>query len=262
MNDSPLRFEFEDGLAQITLDRPQKRNALSQVMIEGMLQSVRATTSEETARLLVLAAEGPVFCAGMDLGEMQDRAGRPNAAELWQRDARLYRDLLVGLLELPVPTVAVVQGPGLAGGLGLVLACDIVLAAEDAFFALPEPKRGITAAVVTPLLVHRIGPGPADYVLLSGERLSAEDAHRWGLCHRLVPGEHLEERRRELTESILEGAPGALAMTKRFLLESAFPDSVQQMDAAMRLSAEARETDEAREGLQAFLEKRRPQWGP
>ena len=131
----------------------------------------------------MLSANGPAFCAGMDLDEMQGRADAPNADDEWDKDASDYRDLLVAILKLDVPTLAVVQGPAIAGGFGLVLACDLVLASSAARFALPEPKRGISPAVVSPLLIYRIGVGPATPLLLAGQVLTAEAAFRVGLCH-------------------------------------------------------------------------------
>lgn len=263
MPDALVRFDphrQHEGVVQITLDRPQKRNALSRDLIAQLTHAVARAAADPAARLVVLAAEGPVFCAGMDLTEMQDCAARPDAPQLWQDDTRAYRDLLVALVTIPVPTLAVVQGPAVAGGLGLVLACDLVLASDAATFALPEPQRGITAAIVAPLLTYRIGPGQAGYLLLSGRSLSAHDAFRIGLCHELSPADEIAGRCDDLIRSILRGAPSALALTKRHLLDTAGRHLPAALDAAMALSAKARETADAREGLAAFLEKRPPSW--
>jgi len=196
----------------------------------------------------------------MDLGEMQQRASQSNAAELWQEDARVYRNLLFSLFTLPIPTLAVVGGPALAGGLGIVLACDMVLAAEEAFFSLPEPKRGITAAVVLPLLIFRIGAGRANSMALSGRNIEAAEALRIGLSHEVVAAGQLEEHRETWCRSILSGAPGALAKTKQHLLDCAALSMKQQLETGNQISAEARSTPEAREGLAAVLEKREPNW--
>lgn len=262
MNDPLIRFKIENDVARIVLNRPGKRNALSRTVIDQLSDAVDQIAADESSRLLIFSADGPVFCAGMDLMEMQQRASDPNAEVLWQDDARHYRDLLAALFTLPMPTVAVVQGPALAGGVGLVLACDIVLAAEDAYFCLPEPKRGITAAVVAPLLVYRIGAGPAHYLLLSAERVSAGTGHRMGLCHEVVAGSQLLKRAEELESKILGCGPSALKITKQHVLASAGAHLLEQLDAGMMVSAQARGTDEAREGLAAFLEKRDPDWQP
>ena len=261
-NNELVKNNITDGIARIVLSRSDKRNALSRELIDQLTEAVGSVEADASIRLLVLAAEGSVFCAGMDLGEMQGRASQSNASELWKQDTRVYHYLLVKLFRLTVPTLAVVQGPALAGGLGLVLACDMVLASETAFFSLPEPKRGITAAVVSPLLIHRIGPGAATQLLLSGEQVSAADAHRIGLCHGVVTADKLDARERELASSIMTGAPSALAMTKQLLIDNVWPELSKQLESGMRVSAQARETADAREGLAAFLEKREPNWSP
>ena len=256
-------FEVAAGTGRLVLNRPHKRNALSRQLLDELLDAVRRVEVDRSVRVLVLEAEGPVFCAGMDLAEMQSRAGRPDAAELWREDTRIYRELIERLFRLPIPTMAVVQGPLLAGGVGLVLACDIVLAAAEASFSLPEPQRGITAAVVTPLLNYRLGPGAASYALLSGQTVSAADALRMGLCHELLAaGVSPAARRDALLAAILAGAPSALALTKSTLQRCAAEDLSRQLDFAMQVSASARETEDAREGLAAFLEKRLPSWAP
>lgn len=255
-----VKLEVEGGIARITLCRSSKRNALTREFLHQIARAVDQTAADSSVRLLVLSAEGPVFCAGMDLGEMQQRATQPDASEQWKADTQVYRDLLASLLTLSVPTLAVVQGAALAGGLGLVLACDMVLAAENASFSLPEPVRGISAAVVAPLLIYRIGSGMATYLLLSGRRISATEGHHMGLCHEIVAADQLAERERELSASILSGAPSALVMTKQHIIDCAGEKLLKQLDRGMQISAEARETSDAREGLAAFLEKRKPSW--
>jgi methylglutaconyl-CoA hydratase len=155
-----------------------------------------------------------------------------------------------------------VQGPAIAGGFGLVLACDLVLASTAARFALPEPKRGISPAVVSPLLLYRIGAGPAMPLLLAGTTLTGEEALRLGLCHQIVAPEQVAASRLEWAASILTGAPGALAMTKRLVRRFTQETLLAQLEAGRKVSAEARSTAEAREGLAAFLEKREPDWNP
>ncbi|MEX0704391.1 MAG: enoyl-CoA hydratase-related protein [Planctomycetales bacterium] len=262
MADPIFRTEIAGGVARVTLNRPQKRNALTRELIGLFAESLAAIRGDESVRLVIVAAEGPVFCAGMDLGEMQGRAGSPNAAEEWREDTRVYRELVERLYRFPLPTLAVLQGPVLAGGVGIVAACDLVLAAEGAFFALPEPQRGITAAVVAPLLIRRAGIAGASHLLLSGRNLSAEAAMRMGLCHEVVPASDLDARVSDWASSILTGSPSALAITKRLLLDAAGDALSEQLDAAMEISARARETADAREGLAAFLDKRPPAWQP
>jgi methylglutaconyl-CoA hydratase len=251
---------IDGGIARLTLNRPEKRNALRREIIESLLELVRQVAANESVRVLVLAATGEVFCAGMDLGEMQERAAGKAAAAEYQRDSRVYCELLTAILELQIPTIAAVHGPALAGGMGLVCACDLVIAAESAFFMLPEPMRGITAAMVTPLLVHRMGPGPAGYMLLSEEKISAVDARRMGLCHDIVPLSEIDSRVNRLIRSILGGSPAAFAITKQHIRDCLSYDLVSLVRQSVDVSAQARETADAREGLAAFLEKRSPSW--
>ena len=213
-----IEVEFANGVGRLTLNRPDKRNALKRDFI-GEIQKGIAELKQhgQELRVFVLAAKGSVFCAGMDLGEMQQRAQSADGAQEWQRDSEIYCEVLTELFQLEVPTIAAVSGPALAGGMGMVLACDLLVASENAFFMLPEPMRGITAAMVTPLLIHRIGAGPASYMLLSGERVSAADAKGLNLCHDVVSVEAMDERIESLTASVLTGSRSALAITKKHI---------------------------------------------
>ncbi len=255
-----VKTELEAGVGRIILDRPDKRNALKREFIEQLLAAVVALKSDDSLRVLVLQAEGSVFCAGMDLGQMQDRAQSADSKQEWQRDSEVYCQLLIELYELSVPTIAALQGPVLAGGVGLVLACDLIVAADRAFFMLPEPIRGITAAMVTPLLIHRVGAGPAAQLLLSNERMSAIRAMKIGLCYDVVADHELNKRVETLVGSMLAGSKSALAITKQHLADCSNGTLVDQIKMSMQVSAEARETADAREGLAAFLEKREPAW--
>jgi methylglutaconyl-CoA hydratase len=249
-----------DGVVQLTLNRPQKRNALTREMLAELLARLNDVASLADVRCVVLAANGPAFCAGMDLTQMQETAARSDAPSIWRSDTQMYHDVVLALFQLPMPTLAVVQGGAIAGGLGLVLACDLVLAADTAIFSLPEPKRGITAAIVTPLLVYRTGPAGAALLLLSGAAIDSRRAQQLGICQTVVEATQLDASADELVQSVLSGAPGALVLTKRQLRTSTAGNLAAQLADAALVSARARETTEAREGLAAFLEKRVPAW--
>jgi len=262
MSDSHLCTTAKHGVAWLTLNRPEKRNALTRTLLAELLVDVRRMAANSEVRVILLNSTGPVFCAGMDLAEMQEVAQSPDAEMFWQQDAQLFCDLLTALFTAPKPVIAVLQGPVLAGGVGLVLACDLVLAADTAFFSLPEPRRGIVASIVTPLLAYRATAGGASSLLLSGERIAAPRARECGLCHDVVTAEELSERTDELISAVLSGSPQALAETKHQLMATAGANVVQQLEAAVDASAAARKTTDAREGLAAFLEKRSPHWQP
>ena len=259
---SLVRSSLDQGVGRITLARPEKRNALSRELISELTQAVDQLAADPALRVLVLAAEGSVFCAGMDLGEMQQRAADPDGAAQWQKDSEVYAELLSKLFHLPVPTIAAMQGPALAGGVGMILACDLVVAAEGSFVMLPEPMRGITAAMVTPFLVFRVGGGPATQMLLCGRRISAQRCHELGLVYQLADGDDLDTTVQRVTTSVLSGSPAALAITKRHLHSCAAAQLDALLQASIGVSAEARQSDDAREGLDAFLEKRDPAWCP
>lgn len=251
----------ETGLIRISLNRPARRNALTRQMLHDLKEALEQVQQLSHARLLILQSTGTVFCAGMDLGEMQERAAAADKEQQWHKDSEIYCEVLELLFTLPIPTVAAIQGPVLAGGVGLVLACDLLLATKNVFFALPEPMRGITAAMVTPYLNFRVGAGVATQWLLSGERIVAQQALSSGLCIDVVAEDELDARLEKLSSNVLTGSPSALAITKRHLHDCA--DSKAVLDWArcsIDVSAVARQTDDAREGLAAFLEKRQPNW--
>lgn len=257
---SELLVSTANQVTQITLNRPAKRNALTRGMLTELLKVLRNLPGD--TRLVVLRSEGAVFCAGMDLQEMQDTAALPNAAEIWQQDSEVYRRVLETLTFTPCPTLCVVQGPALAGGVGLVLACDLVLATDTANFALPEPKRGIIAAMVLPLLTLRIGHSAASWLLLSGQTLFLDAARRYGLVHQTATSATIEQDVTATINAVLTGAPGALQATKQQLLKPIAGRLRSDWDDAEEASAAARNQPEAREGLQAFLERRSPIWIP
>ena len=256
---SLVKKAIDSGVATVTLCRSEKRNALSRELLTQLSAAVTEVLADPQTRVLVLKAEGKVFCAGMDLAEMQARAQSEDGQKEWMQDSKDYCELLVTLYTAKVPTIAALQGPVLAGGVGMVLACDFVVSVEEAFFALPEPQRGITAAMVTPLLVHRVGAGPAGHLLLSGRRQSAKDAALTGLVYE-VAADPLDTAVSSLAESIMLGSPEALTITRRHLDEVGGNDLVARIRQSIEVSAQARASEDAREGLAAFLEKRKPNW--
>jgi enoyl-CoA hydratase/carnithine racemase len=244
----------------IILDRPDKRNAISRQMMADLAQALDDLHQERKVRAVILTGAGTAFCAGMDLSEMQATSTQPDAPLQWHNDAMQYRELLDKMLSFPKPIIAAVNGPAMAGGAGLLLASDIVVAASDATFGLPEPRRGIVAGMVAPLLVFRIGAGQAANLLLTARTIAAAEAFRMGLYHELVERDLVWARAQELSGEIAKSAPGALQLTKRLLNETIGEHLGTLLTAGAADSATARTTDAAREGLAAFLEKREPKW--
>jgi methylglutaconyl-CoA hydratase len=244
----------------IMLNRPDKRNALSRAMLNDLLQAFDDLHQERKVRAVILTGSGSSFCAGMDLAEMRDTSQQENPYAQWHDDALLYRDLLEMMLRFPKPIIAAVNGPAVAGGAGLILASDLVLAVPEAKFGLPEPRRGIVAGLVSPLLVFRIGGGHAANLLLSAKIISADEARRIGLYHEIVKSENIWVHAHELAAECAKSAPEALQLTKRMLNETIGEHLSTLLSAGAAVSATARTTEAAVEGLTAFLEKREPKW--
>jgi enoyl-CoA hydratase/carnithine racemase len=244
----------------IVLHRPDKRNALTRQMLTDLTEAFNDLHQEKRVRAVIVTGSGSAFCAGMDLGEMRETSSQPNALEQWHEDAVLYRDLVELMLRFPKPIIAAVNGPAVAGGAGLLLACDIVLATDDARFGLPEPRRGIVAGLVSPLLNFRVGGSYAANLLLTARTIEASEAHRIGLYHELVAGDLIWARAHELAGEIEKCAPEAIQLTKKVLNETIGEHLFTQLAAGAAASATARTTEAAAEGLAAFLEKRDPKW--
>jgi enoyl-CoA hydratase/carnithine racemase len=246
-----VKLSIRDQTATVVLNRPEKRNALSRALLADLSQALDDLHLERRVRAVVLTGAGTAFCAGMDLGEMRETAKLERPHDQWREDAVLYQELLTQMLNFPKPLIAAVNGPAVAGGAGLVLGCDIVLAAEEAQFGLPEPRRGIVAGLVTPILVFRIGAGHAARLLLTGALLND---------HELLKADHLWPRAHEVAAECARCAPEALQLTKRMLNETVGEQLTTQLAAGAAVSATARTTEAAQEGLNAFLEKREPKW--
>ena len=248
--------------ATIILSRPDKRNALTRQMLADLMQAFDDLNQERKVRAVILTGAGSAFCAGMDLAEMQETAKLPEreAWEQWYEDAYAYRELIDKMRLFPKPIIAAVNGPAVAGGMGLLLASDIVLAAPEAQFSLPEPRRGIVAGIVAPLLVFRVGSSHASNLLLTARIIDAEEGRRIGLIHEIVANDVLWARGQELAGEIAKSAPEAIQLTKRLLNETIGEHLGTLLSAGAAASATARTTAAAAEGLAAFLEKREPKW--
>ena len=244
----------------IILNRADKRNALSRALLAELRQAFDDLHLERRVKAVILTGAGPVFCAGMDLAEMLETSKQDDARQRWHQDALIYHDLLVAMLQFPKPIIAALNGPALAGGAGLVLASDLVLAANSATFGLPEPLRGLVAGIISPLLNFRIGGSQSARLMLTASTIDATESHRIGLFHEVVPADHLWPRATEIAAQIARSAPEALQLSKRMLNETIGESLTTQLAAGAAASATARTTEAAAEGLAAFLEKREPKW--
>jgi methylglutaconyl-CoA hydratase len=260
MSDPLVKIHYHEEVATIILDRAEKRNALNRALLNELSQALHDLGLEKKVRAVILSGAGPSFCAGMDLKEMATTAQLPDPHAQWNSDARIYLDVIEAMLRFPKPLIAAVDGAAVAGGGGLVLACDLVVASHGARFGFPEPRRGIVAGIVAPLLHFRTGAADTAFMLLTGSMVDAQYAHRAGFVHALVDAEQIWARAHELAKECTLGAPEAVALTKKLLNETIGDTLFSLLAAGAALSGTARTTEAAAEGLQAFLEKRDPIW--
>lgn len=244
----------------LTLNRPHRRNALSRDLVVELSDQLTKIEAESGTRAVVLTGADPVFCAGMDLKESLDSSGTPESEQRAIADLQGIADLVDQLHRLSKPTIAALNGDAFAGGAGLAGACDFVIAAEQARIGYPEVRRGLVAAVVMHDLVRQVGDRRARFLLLTGEPISASEAERWGLINRVVPSQSCLTEAVGLGASLTASAPGALATTKRLLDETSGRPANLRGPAAV--TAAIRVSEEAEEGMLAFLEKRQPRWNP
>lgn len=246
--------------ATIILNRPEKRNALSRQLLAELQQAFEDLHLERRVRAVIVTGAGQSFSSGMDLQEMKETSQQPDAQSMWYEDAVQYKLLVETMLRFPKPIIAGVNGPAVAGGAGIVLAADLVIGSHEAKFGFPEPRRGLVAGLVSPLLAFRIGAGYAARLLLTGELISAQEAYRTNLYHELVAHDLIWARAHELACLCAQSAPESLQLTKKMLNETIGEHLGILLAAGAAASATARTTEAAAEGLAAFLEKREPQW--
>jgi methylglutaconyl-CoA hydratase len=250
-----------NGVARITFTRPEFHNAFNDRLILELTAVLRGLESDERVRLVTLAARGKSFSAGADLNWMKAMAGF--SKERNEADAKALAELMHVLDRLSKPTLALVQGAAYGGGVGLIACCDIALACESATFSLSEVKLGLIPAVISPYVVATIGRRAARRYMLSGERFSAWEAHRLGLVQEVVADSFLEAEGRRMTDDLLKGGPQAQMEAKRLIFdvtEGGFGDELR-LETAARI-ARMRVSEEGQEGINAFLEKRKPTWAP
>ena len=257
MNYSTLQLAFESGIATLTLNRPDKRNAISYELIDDLLRALDEV-KDSSAQVLIITGAGKAFCSGMDLDSLKALTGRTPEQSL--ADSKKMASLFRSLYDFPKPTVAAVNGAAIAGGTGLATLCDFTLAAPEAKFGYTEVKIGFVPAIVSTFLLRQVGDKIARDLLLTGRLFGAEEALRIGLVNEIVPTEKLLARARELAAQLMENSPVSLAYTKRLLSDHARADLDSQIEAAINENAGIRATADFREGVTSFLEKRKPKW--
>lgn len=254
---STIQLAHDGRVATITLNRPDKRNAISYELIEDLLPALEEV-AKASALVLILTGAGKAFCSGMDLENLKDLIGR--SREQSQKDSQIMARLFRTLYDFPKPTIAAVNGAAIAGGTGLATLCDFTLAVPDAKFGYTEVKIGFVPAIVSAFLLRQVGEKIARDLLLTGRLFDAEEAKRIGLVTEIVPAENLMARARELAGQLMENSPASLLYTKRLLSEAARVELDRQIEVSVRENAAIRATADFREGITSFLEKRKPKW--
>lgn len=254
-----ITLAVNDGIARVTLNRPEVHNAFDDALIAELTRTLEAVAADRAARVLELRGTGKSFCAGADLNWMKRMADYDHAQNL--ADAQRLAHMLHILYALPKPTVAVVQGPAYGGGVGLVACCDIALAGPRAAFSLSEIKLGLIPATISPFVAEAIGARATRKLSLTGERIDAHEAYRLGLVHELLDDDALGARAQELSTQLAGYGSQTLAEVKSLIAAvAARPiDQTLHADTARRI-ADARCAPEGREGVAAFLAKRKPAW--
>jgi methylglutaconyl-CoA hydratase len=249
------------GIATLTLERPEAKNALSAALVTNLVEALAALAGESAVRAVVLTGSGGIFCAGADIGEMR-AAGSATPARN-EADARRFAQMLECLERQPQPTIALVNGAAYGGAVGLVAACDIAIAAKSARLALSEVRLGLVPAMISPYVIRAIGVRQARRWFLTGEAMDAETAARVGLLHQAVDDAGLAGASSGLIDALLAGGPLAQAEIKRLIrcaTGRTEPTDEAMLAETARWIARIRAGDEAREGLTAFLERRKPGW--
>lgn len=249
-------YENHESAAVITINRPDKRNALSRALIAALVDAFERAKADPAARCVILTGAGPAFCAGMDLSELSATIDAEKAV-IWD-DAHKLGRLFDLIYTLPKPTLAMVNGPAIAGGAGLVSVCDLAVASNTALFGYPEVRRGLVAALIMPHLLRHVGERMARWLLLAGELIDAATAERCGLINAAVPPDQLQTRTNEWCAMLAQGGPDALTRTKDLLHR--FSRQALSVEECAQESAAPRLTEECRQGLTAFFSKQPPPW--
>jgi methylglutaconyl-CoA hydratase len=257
MSYKTIQLAYDGGVAALTLNRPEKRNAISFDLIDDLLRALEEV-SKSDAIVLILTGAGKAFCSGLDLDNLKALLGRTPEQNL--QDSRTMVQLFRSLYEFPKVTIAAVNGTAIAGGTGLALLCDFTLAVPEAKFGYTEVRIGFVPAIVSTFLLRQVGEKQARDLLLTGRLFDAAEAVRLGLVNEIVPRENLMPRARALAAALMENSPASLRATKQLLTDHARPELDAPIESAVRENAAIRTTADFREGISSFLEKRKPVW--
>jgi methylglutaconyl-CoA hydratase len=252
-----IQLEQSSGVATITLNRPDKRNAISFQLVDELMSALDEV-EQSSSQVLILTGAGQAFCAGMDLDELKSLVGKTHNENV--KDSARMAEMFRWLYDFPKPTIAAVNGAAIAGGTGLATMCDFTLAVPEAKFGYTEVRIGFVPAIVSSILVWQVGHKIARDLLLSGRIFDAAEAHRYGLVNEVVPADRLMARARELATQILKNSPSSVRATKKLINGFIATQLDRQIAEGVEDNARIRTTADFREGVSSFLEKRKPVW--
>ncbi len=255
-----IRLELSAGIGRITLARPEKRNAFDGTMLAAIGKAIGDWGDDPACRVIILGADGQMFCAGADIGWMAEQA--MDGPEANRAGARALGAVFHAIANSRKPVVGRIQGAARGGGVGLAAACDICVASTAASFALTEVRLGLVPAVISPFVVERLGPSQARALFMTGDAIDGAEAYRLGLAHHLVAPADLDAKVDQIVQSLLAGGPEALLACKQLVADVAFRQPAEVLEKTVEAIARRRESAEAQEGMGAFLERRPAAWIP
>jgi len=257
MNFATLILSESEGIALLTLNRPDKRNAISYELIADLQKALEAV-EKSASQVLIITGAGKAFSSGMDLENLKSLIGR--APEQNVEDSRTMARLFRSIYDFPKPTIAAVNGAAIAGGTGIATICDFTLATQEAKFGYTEVRIGFVPAIVSNFLVRQVGEKHARDLLLTGRIFAADEALRLGLVNEIVDPDRLLPRSYELARTLMENSPASLRATKELLSQTVNEELDRRLETSIEENARIRQTHDFREGINAFLEKRKPRW--
>ena len=252
-----ILYHQQDGVALITLNRPDKRNAISFELVDELMKALDEA-ERSPADVVIITGAGKAFCAGLDLENLKQLLGRTHEQNV--EDSATMARMFRRIYEFPKATIAAVNGHAIAGGTGIATMCDFTLAVPEAKFGYTEVRIGFVPAIVSSVLVWQVGHKIARDLLMSGRLFDAAEAHRFGLVNEVIPADFLMQRAADLAQMLLENSPSSVRLTKKLINSFISKTLDEQIAQAVEDNARIRTTDDFREGITSFLEKRKPKW--
>jgi methylglutaconyl-CoA hydratase len=253
-----LLVNLSDSVATVTLNRPEKKNALNDTLVSELSQVLDDLSEDKSTKVLIVQGAGDAFCSGADLGYL--KVLKDYSIDENLKDSETLAKLFLKIYEFPKITISKVNGPAIAGGCGLATVCDFVFATENSKFGYPEVKIGFVAAIVSAFLIRQIGERRARELLLTGDILNAQQAFSFGLINKVLSNNEIDSYIAHFVNKMMRNSPQAIKRTKLIINDFSFEEPANVLDKLAKINAEFRQTSDFSEGVNSFLEKRKPNW--